>query len=51
MYEQLSIFDIQNDKELYVKQISYEDTKPFILNIIPVIANATLNIVNKSQLL
>lgn len=30
---QLSVFDIQNGKELYVKKISYENTKPFILNI------------------
>ena len=30
---QLSIFDLQNENKLYVRQISYEETKPFILNI------------------
>ena len=30
---QLSIFDLQNENKLYVIQISYEETKPFILNI------------------
>ena len=33
MYGQLSIFDLQNENKLYVRQISYEETKPFILNI------------------